>query len=433
MAITVAFQPYTKPAISEFLKLNCAVLPQAIYEGGEVLVAPGRALQVLPFKAKSVEGLYISSDAPYIVDVSAAYIGDYYLVLTAQAWTFTSSTPAHLAEFRIVSVASWPTYIDKQYSIIFAKFTALQNGVPINPTDIDGTVAIKLDLFSNSAQKIYSGTGTFNSSNIINHNFGTANYRVCITPSEYPIAGLGDIWYTKNSTSFTVFCDNPEATSAFDWIATIADTGVGKLNCGYSYALATTTPTGPSLLDPVMTCLNFVPIGLDLTTSPWLENIGIYLTNDAWAIKTSEVTPVPVRWQLLDKSTNSDIVFYDLVLTGSYTQDLGEDLHFNYEAFLIPLAASAALPQVLTKNTGSVVVTGNGSYRLVIVKNASNYLRQTITNSQVFNFYHGLNSKTYVPLFNVNSGAPTTYRVELEENEMTFYFDQVTNISWLIL
>lgn len=446
MPISVAFQPTSKPTINEFLNLNCGVLPQAIYEGGQVLTAPGRAVQILPFKAKTAEGLLVTSDTPYFFPIAAAYYeAVFYLVLYAKAWTTSDATKAHTAEFRLVSSEDWPHFAEKAYCIPFAAINIPdKTGNPINPSNIDSSIALRLDLFANTAQKIYSGTGKFNTANVISHDFGTVNYRVSVTPSELPTAGLGDIWVEKTSNSFTVKCDATDLSSSFDWIATLADSSQTKsTSSGYSYAQFSTVATGPALQNTDQTILASVPVGLDLS-SPLLSNLywaakaNTYLANDSWSLKTALDEFIPVRWKMLDTLLNTDLIFYDVPLQGgSFTVDVNLA---NVEAFLIPTSQITDIPY-LTKNIDPVTkklisVTASAPGRVVLVQNASNYLRASVTGLQTtYTFPHGLNSKTYLPLFNISgfATAPTQFRMDLGENSMTFAFNQPVNLTWLIL
>jgi hypothetical protein len=155
-------------------------------------------------------------------------------------------------------------------------------------------------------------------------------------------------------------------------------------------------------------------------------------------MKTTLDEFIPVRWKMLDTLLNPDLIFFDVPLQGgSMTVDI--DLA-NVEAFLIPTGQNSSIPYVektYDQATGKVMsVTASAPGRIVVVQNASNYLRASVTGLKTtYTFPHGLNSKTYLPLYNISdfSTAPTKFRMDLGENEMTFTFDQPVNLTWLIL
>lgn len=94
--------------------------------------------------------------------------------------------------------------------------------IPIDSDKLGGRspseYALKTDLVGISGFR-FAGDANFNSTTgtTITHSIGNTNYYVSITPLGNPNGFVGEWWYVKGNTSFTVYCSG-SATSGFSYV-----------------------------------------------------------------------------------------------------------------------------------------------------------------------------------------------------------------------
>jgi hypothetical protein len=426
-----------KPTVDLFLGLTRGILPKAIYEGGYVLPAPGRAVGILPFTAKSIDGLVISSTEIEVITVPDLTVNTlFWLVLYAKQWEPGDPNPQHTVEFRLFTDSDWQIYADKAHCIVFATIIGTYN-TAIRSANIDCSKAQRVDIAQNSNQLIRSGSSTFNGSNgqTITHNLATLDYRVAVTPSGAPQVGLGDIWVQKTANSFTVFCDSVTEVNAFDWILTTARATQVTKAANKVFANNSNTPIGPGFLNSASSILIAYPMALAPAPLTWVEPSTLYLPNDSWAVKC--LNQQICNWNLLDSSTDAKLVQQDIVVSGgssTITFSAPQEVE-NYRALVIPLQSVSKMP-IITRSADSIQVNGiDGTYRLVTIKNAAQKLRGVGSGSGSIRIQHGLGSLDYFPLiaFTSSVDAIDNFAVNIEADYFEVLTDNVVGFEWIIL
>lgn len=457
---TISIQPTASPTVETFLGL-LKVLPKGIYSGGGCFSGPGRSIAVHPFTVKNADGLTITTSAIETIEVPPVISNTvYWLVLYSRAWNpeLGDIEEGHVAEFRLILDSLIDEDDDLENYIRFTRFVATPaaTSTPILNSYIDSGVAQRVDIQNRPAsQSIYSGVSNFNgqSGSVVTHNLGTVNYRVSITPSQNPLVGLGDIWVEKNINYFTVYCIGNE-TIQFDWQVILAKNSSGSPEEGYSSIPVEGEYEGYTKLGFTgETISNSALYSNQISSNPETDKL-IYskkdftvVPDDSWSLlvgsSNSSTNPqVSLRWKLLNSQTNEDLYIADLEadassevvsltsITGGGTLD--------YRAFLIPQAYTEKKPLV-ERNIANVTfnsLESGTTYRLVIVKNASNYIHGTMSGTSSMQAYHDVTGN-YVPLisFIASTEDITAMSIIPSDNKFNTYIDSgvTATAEWLII
>lgn len=150
---------------------------------------------------------------------------------------------------------------------------------------------------------------------------------------------------------------------------------------------------------------------------------------------------ISLRWKLLNSQTNPDVYVTDMV-SNSATKEIsliavtgGGTL--NYRAFLVPQFNTTKKP-IVSRGITSVNFSSleTGTYRLIIIKNASNYIHGTMSGTSSMQAYHDT-AGNYVPLisFIATSGNITMMSISPSDNRFTTYINTgvTATAEWLIL
>lgn len=452
---TISIQPNASPTVNTFLGLVKDVLPAGIYNGGGIYSGPGRSIAVQPFTVKSKEGLTISTSAVETLAVPSVLTNTvYWLVLYARAWNpdLGSITAGHLVEFRLVLDADIDVDSDLEYYIKFGRFVATPSATSVRILNsyIDSNVGDRINIQNTvGSQLIYSGTAAFSgqTGTIINHNLGTVNYRVSVTPSETPQVGLGDIWVSKNSNYFIVYCIGDESIN-FDWQLTLAKNSSGSVYEGFSNISVTGEYEGYTKIEFGASTINTTALYSNIISGDPDSNEIIYSkvdtttnSDDSWSLSVGSIDSstnpnISLRWKLLDSSSNTDLIIQTINSPGAYSYDHGIG-SLNYMAFLVPQFYTTRKP-LITRNIISVDFDSleSGDYRLIIVKNIDKYIHGTMSGTGSMQAYHSI-SGNYVPLISfVESDADVTeMSIIPSDNKFNTYIDTgvTATAEWLIL
>ena len=457
---TISIQPNASPTVDTFLGL-LKVLPKGIYSGGGCFSGPGRSMAVHPFTLKNAEGLTITTSAIETIAVPSVISNTvYWLVLYSRAWNpeLGDIEEGHVAEFRLILDSLIDEDDDAEYYIRFTRFVATPaaTSTPILNSYIDSGVGQRVDIQNRpSSQGIYSGVSNFNGQlgSVVTHNLGTVNYRVSVTPSQNPLVGLGDIWVEKDINYFTVYCIGNESIQ-FDWQLILAKNSSGSLEEGYSSISVGGEYEGYTKLSfSGETVSNSMLYTNQISGSPEANKL-IYskkdftvVPDDSWSLLVGETDSstnpqVSLRWKLLNSETNQDLYIADLVADASsevvsLTSVTGGGT-LDYRAFLVPQSYTEKKPLVernITTVSFSSLESGT-TYRLVIVKNASNYIHGTMSGTSSMQAYHDVTGN-YVPLisFTASTADITAMSIVPNDNKFTAYIDTgvTATAEWLII
>jgi len=447
---TISIQPNASPTVNTFLGLIKDVLPTGIYNGGGVSSGPGRSLSIQPFTVKSREGLTVTTSAVETIAVPTVLADTvFWLVLHVKSWSPVNPiNDGHYAQFELILDSSIDSDSDADYYIRFAQFTATTATLILN-SNIDSSTGDRINLNSTANSKIlYNGTDSFNGPDgkLVQHNLGTSNYSVNVTPTGRPQLGLGDIWVAKNSNAFTVFCSGRESIN-FDWQIMSALRASGSIDEGFSSIFVTGKYSGYSKIQFGVETVNtsalysnpisITPKDLIYTTKELTTD-----SNDSWSLlvgssPASELNPhISLRWKLLDASSNTDLIIQSISNSGSYSylHNIGS---LNYRAFLVPQFYTTRKP-LITRNINSVDFDSLdvGTYRLIIVKNIDKYIHGTMSGTGSMQAHHSI-SGNYVPLISFVSSDNDVTEMSIipSDNRFTTYIDTgvTATAEWLIL
>ena len=447
---TISIQPNASPTVNTFLGLIKDVLPTGIYNGGGVSSGPGRSLSIQPFTVKSREGLTVTTSAVETIAVTTVLADTvFWLVLHVESWSPVNPiNDGHYAQFKLVLDSSIDSDSDADYYIRFAQFTATTDALILN-SNIDSSTGDRINLNSTANSKIlYNGTDSFNGPDgkLVQHNLGTSNYSVNVTPTGRPQLGLGDIWVTKNSNAFTVFCSGRESIN-FDWQIMSALRASDSTDEGFSSIFVTGKYSGYSKIqfgaETVSTSalysnpISITPKDLIYTTKELTTD-----SNDSWSllVGSSALSTNPhisLRWKLLDKSSNTDLIIESIDGAGAAGYHTHMLRSLNYMAFLVPQFYTTKKP-LITRNIDSVDFDflEAGTYRLIIVKNIDKYIHGTMSGTGSMQAYHGI-SGNYVPLISFTSSDDDITEMSIipSDNKFNTYIDTgvMATAEWLIL
>lgn len=194
--------------------------PKGIYEGGSVISGPGRTVRVMPFTAKSNDGMTIEASDFQTLQLppfSSEDITEWYVVLHAHMnvtgpENFVSGTET--MEWLFLSPADYRYSPQLPNLVVFSKLTFLRdsqtNGYPalISTEHINNAFAdrINLDPFRIPFIGTANFSGAPNSATSITHNLGHTNYHVNVQAYGNASSGaLGNIFVDRQPNHFDVY------------------------------------------------------------------------------------------------------------------------------------------------------------------------------------------------------------------------------------
>jgi hypothetical protein len=447
--LTAYIDPNAKPSIDIFNKLNKA-LPKGIYSGGAVIQGPGRLVTIEAFTAKSPDNFIIEGDTQNI-EIPVYPLQSWALVLYSKSWVPGVIPKAHAMAFRVIAWNTYQTDPDLAYYILFARIDALSAEARILPTEIITSYAERVNLLNLSSSQLLSGSGNFNgpSGSVVYHYLNNSAYKLQLTPSELPNAGLGDIWAIKQPGYFTVYC-NGAVTTKFDWSITVSQASLGA-----DAQTVFGSKFGKALVQ------NPVPILNSLNVDNYLlipANLGVYeplspipytihTTHQATLYSPGAASPIPFIWELVSNVGRTDLIITNFRMshnTGTYNYPqvvLADSLR----VFAYPEGAYTN-PILIVENAldGTVDITLNANVhdstnaKLAIFTNPGAYPHGSSTGVGTVEVVHNLNLDSYVPFLaftDITGGTLTGYNVEVGRNSFKIILPTSVSVAfnWLIV
>lgn len=401
-----------KPTSATWNNLIAGIIKPGVYQGGRVIPGGGLNLLVEPFIARTTKHT-VRLEGEEWFQIRVPQSGRLHLV----AKVFRSNMIEDKLNLEFVASANLTDDM-----IILATVNMPLGAATITEAMISFDDVTKRSLDDRELLgRLRSGSGTFQTGNVITHNLGHTNYIVEVSAAA--TEGLvGNITIDKQKDKFTVLISGT-ATSAFDWFL-MSKTDIPTAT-GVVYGQTEVLPTNLVTLKHGLKNLNYFPIITPMETPHgpwWVEKSADSFTvrgagakfRAMWAAMPTQASQINGTAQWTDVSIPHDLD------------------HTDYRVFYISLAANNPVtPPKFTKNAGSVTIEAPGSagpFQYLIVDDSLG-LTGEIQYSQ--KAQHMLNREDYISL--IRPLGAEYAAVSFGNNDLTLESNINDGIEYLVL